>query len=690
MSEKEQQLSGSKGPLLVSSGSLLSNSNDDEDFTENPFGFKFSPSVTKCFAQTVTDDQIVFFSGNEYKGEMKEGIIHGTGTYKWKDTGAIYAGTFQWGNLTGVGKISWPDGSIYEGSVQNGVRNGKGKFFSVGSNKFVYDGEWSNGVFHGYGVCYFGEFGCEYRYEGYFVQGQREGKGTMYYASGNIYEGDWHEGKRHGKGKFTWKENGSYYVGEFVNGEMSGKGEIIYAFSAQAPSVQFVQANRYLGDFRDSLRNGVGTFYYANGAVYKGDWLENKKHGYGTFTSRDGRVYTSEFRDGSIFQDGQLFVPTPSISLSFSLDGLLSQSESSDEVMTSLCNIYVRFLPKLRSLYQQYSKIQWADDKTITALRMIGMWRFIQDKGTILEPDFRLCDADAVIKWNLETPSSNKKPNTLKLSTNADPSPLLRSTYGFNIKSVDISPSFHRNEPLKGVPDPFATLFLYQLFESLVRLAHHRLGKTFPDSLILQVTRFLENSIFVEDNSTDNKFSKFRKLISESPFDETITEFSNKLLDIYLDYSGFASGCSSFQSRQLEKAMKLDPNIDVTMSDYNGLMTVRDLILLLGNRGIFDGPELTVMDVLLYIRYSGVSRKVEDDEINTFKACFTSFMNVKITFVEFVQTLMWAADHLITFNWPILMKFQYFVEHIETWTPPSPLPEEAFHADDEDMDKNDD
>ena len=660
--------------------------NSAEDSTENPFGFLFVPSVTKCFAQTVTDDHIVFFSGNEYQGEMKEGIIHGQGTYKWTEIGAEYSGTFNWGTLTGTGTITWKDGSVYTGTVVNGVREGHGKYRHNGNDVFVYDGDWKDGQFHGNGICYYGEEGCEHCYSGNFEHGLREGFGTMHYPTGNVYEGEWHNGKRHGKGKFSWKESGSYYIGDFVDGKMTGKGEIVYAFSAQAPSVQFVQSNRYLGEFKDSLRSGQGTFYYANGAVYKGQWEHNLKNGMGTFTSRDGRVYDSEFREGSIYQDGKLFVPTPSISLSFSLDGLLAPSESSDEVMNSLCNIYVRFLPKLRALYQQYSRIQWANDKTITALRMIGMWRFIQDKGTILDPDFRLCDADGVIKWNLEKPSVKSEETLAEKSLKQ--SPLLKSTYAFSLSTEDITPDSFRNVPLAKDPDPFATLFLYQLFEALVRLAHHRLGSQFPDSLILQVTRFLENSIFVDDSQPENEWSIFRKSISTQQFDDTITEHSTKLLDLYLDFCGYASGTSIYQQKQLDDALKLDDNVDVSIVNYQGLMTVRDLILFMGKRGFFESGELTVMQVLLFIKYCGVSRKVEEEEEAQFRKFFTSFMKSRITFVEFVQTLVWASDILIKFDWSNVMKFDYLVEHIDSWAPPPPEGEPA-DADDEDEDGDD-
>lgn len=350
--------------------------------------------------------------------------------------------------------------------------------------------------------------------------------------------------------------------------------------------------------------------------------------------------------------------------------------------MNSLCNIYVRFLPKLRALYQQYSKIQWADDKTITALRMVGMWRFIQEKGSILDPDFRLTDADKVIAWKLESPSV--KPDYIELkSEEKNESPLLRSTYAISQEYIeDFSPASFKNAPLSEAPDPFATLFLYQLFESLVRLAHHRLESQFPDSLILQVTRFLENSIFIDDAAPENEYSQFRARISEPSVDDAVTQHSPLLLDLYLDYCGFASGTSAFQARQLEQGIALDSNVDVAITEYHGLMTVRDLVLFMGRRGFFESDELTVMEVLLFVKYAGVSRAVTEEEEAEFRRFFTSFMGCQVTFVEFVQALLWAAHRLIKFDWPIVMKFEYLVEHIEQWA--APPREESDAASDED------
>jgi hypothetical protein len=79
-------------------------------------------------------------------------------------------------------------------------------------------------------------------------------------------------------------------------------------------------------------------------------------------------------------------------------------------------------------------------------------------------------------------------------------------------------------KPPASAADSFLTLFLYQLFETLVRFAHPCLGDTFPDSLILQLTGFLENSILMpEDEPPKNPYSIFRKSISISIFDHIVT-----------------------------------------------------------------------------------------------------------------------------------------------------------------------
>ena len=40
-------------------------------------------------------------------------------------------------------------------------------------------------------------------------------------------------------------------------------------------------ANKYIGEFKEGKRNGVGLFYYSNGEIYVGEWLNDLKHGFG-------------------------------------------------------------------------------------------------------------------------------------------------------------------------------------------------------------------------------------------------------------------------------------------------------------------------------------------------------------------------------------------------------------------------
>ena len=54
-----------------------------------------------------------------YKGDWKDGQKDGTGTMTLSDT-SIYVGEFNKGEMTGVGRRTWADGRVYEGQWLNG------------------------------------------------------------------------------------------------------------------------------------------------------------------------------------------------------------------------------------------------------------------------------------------------------------------------------------------------------------------------------------------------------------------------------------------------------------------------------------------------------------------------------------------------------------------------------------------
>jgi hypothetical protein len=46
-----------------------------------------------------------------------------------------------------------------------------------------------------------------------------------------------------------------------------------------------------LGQYKNDLMNGKGTYYYAGGNKYIGDWIDGYKTGHGVFIWSDGSQY---------------------------------------------------------------------------------------------------------------------------------------------------------------------------------------------------------------------------------------------------------------------------------------------------------------------------------------------------------------------------------------------------------------
>ena len=123
--------------------------------------------------------------------------------------------------------INFPDGSVYDGEVENGV------------------------------AC---------------------GKGLQKYDDGSYYEGEFDNNQRNGKGIYVWK-NGGQYVGEFINNEKSGFG--LYKYPSGAS---------YEGEFYRDKKHGQGKYKYVTGEIYNGEWSDGKKNGYGEMIYKDGSV----------------------------------------------------------------------------------------------------------------------------------------------------------------------------------------------------------------------------------------------------------------------------------------------------------------------------------------------------------------------------------------------------------------
>ena len=125
-------------------------------------------------------------------------------------------------------------------------------------------------------------------------------KEKIKYASGSEYIGEIKNDLPHGKGSYHWY-NGVTYVGSWKKGKKHGKG---------VDSLPYDKVNdcseKYVGEFKNDKRNGRGTFYLYDkkGIVeekYIGEWKNNKPHGKGTlsFFKKLQQKYRGDFKNGN-------------------------------------------------------------------------------------------------------------------------------------------------------------------------------------------------------------------------------------------------------------------------------------------------------------------------------------------------------------------------------------------------------
>ncbi len=117
------------------------------------------------------------------------------------------------------------------------------------------------------------------------------------------YLGEFKDDKRHGLGTVSI-DDGKKYVGQFKDGKYDGLG-----------AGTFPNGNKYIGEFKDGKPSGQGTFTWPNGRKYIGEFKGGRPTGQGTFTWPDGKKYVGEFKEGSpngkgtyTFGDGKKFV----------------------------------------------------------------------------------------------------------------------------------------------------------------------------------------------------------------------------------------------------------------------------------------------------------------------------------------------------------------------------------------------
>ncbi|XP_025736715.1 MORN repeat-containing protein 4 isoform X1 [Callorhinus ursinus] len=114
--------------------------------------FGHYPFLPYAVTMTLTKGSFTYSSGEEYRGEWKEGRRHGFGQLLFAD-GGIYLGHFENGLFNGFGVLTFSDGSRYEGEFAQGKFNGVGVF--IRHDNMTFEGEFKNGRVDGFGLLTF-------------------------------------------------------------------------------------------------------------------------------------------------------------------------------------------------------------------------------------------------------------------------------------------------------------------------------------------------------------------------------------------------------------------------------------------------------------------------------------------------------------------------------------------------------
>lgn len=252
----------------------------------------------------------------KYKGQWKEHKFHGNGILYSDGDSTI--GVWGNGKLLSAKTTQHTQYGRYSGDIKNNLPNGEGTMNY--NNGWIYEGEWDDGIWNGYGELTTSDF----LYSGYWEQGKPNGEGAVSYAAGGYYDGTWKNGERDGWGD-SYNEDGTYYIGEWENNEYHGHGSYYFAddiyYEGQwenglqngigvYSSIEFT----YVGEWEEGWINGEGRIDYKNGDYYEGHFVENKRYGLGFYQFHEGNSYEGEFVDDVFnglgrfyFLDGSLY-----------------------------------------------------------------------------------------------------------------------------------------------------------------------------------------------------------------------------------------------------------------------------------------------------------------------------------------------------------------------------------------------
>ena len=115
-----------------------------------------------------------------------------------------------------------------------------------------------------------------------------------------VYLGEADQNIPQGRGCFIYngKDNEELkWIGYFDKGDKSNFGKL---YNEEGRLI-------YEGEYKNGLRNGEGTYYYARGLRYEGQFVNGLREGHGVFYWEDGTRWEGPFKNNEMEGEGQYY-----------------------------------------------------------------------------------------------------------------------------------------------------------------------------------------------------------------------------------------------------------------------------------------------------------------------------------------------------------------------------------------------
>jgi hypothetical protein len=203
--------------------------------------------------------RVIWADGSSFDGTLVQGLRDGLGHYAWAN-GQRYEGEWRDDRPSGAGRLWFANGDVYEGLVEDGHPNGQGRMRFAGGDRYV--GEFKAGIADGRGAY---TWANGQTLVGRWVAGRVEGDATLRFVNGNVYEGGVAQGRPEGPGRMAFR-SGDVYAGEFKAGRPDGEG--VYSWP---------NGDRFVGRWVDGRREGLGVMTWRNGDRWEGRYRADEQ-----------------------------------------------------------------------------------------------------------------------------------------------------------------------------------------------------------------------------------------------------------------------------------------------------------------------------------------------------------------------------------------------------------------------------